>query len=86
MGELVKQAPRWRLIEATPIPDIYADGIGAVELLGSCVRVILYAEHGRDRIVVAKIIRQIATIDRDRLERMIAEQLARIKERGAGLH
>lgn len=51
------------LVEVMPISDIYADGIGQIENLGDCFRMIFYTyskplEGGaQERVVVAKIIR-----------------------------
>lgn len=60
-----------RLIEPYPILDVYADGIGGVEILGTCVRLTFFTWQAGDRLVVAKIIRQQATLDHIRLPGMI---------------
>ncbi|MBK5958081.1 hypothetical protein CCR97_08100 [Rhodoplanes elegans] len=50
------------MVEITPIPDVYADGIGAIEQIGPNERLTLYTEQTsldgrtRERVVVARIV------------------------------
>lgn len=65
MGMLYTPRP---LIEMMPITDIYADGIGEIENLGDCFRMIYFTysqpfDGGpMERIAVAKLVRPKKTI------------------------
>jgi hypothetical protein len=67
-------------IELVPISDIYADGVGAVEVLGGNVRVIYYTWEGppgeRNKVVVAKLVMPIGAVNERALAKMLSEQLA----------
>jgi hypothetical protein len=67
-------------VELVPIADIYADGVGAVELLGGNVRVIYYTWEGppgeRNRVIVAKLVMPINALTQRALGKMLSEQLA----------
>ena len=67
-------------VELIPISDIYADGIGAVEVLGGNVRVIYYTWEGppgeRNKVVVAKLVMPIKAANERALAKMLSEQLA----------
>ena len=67
-------------VELIPISDIYADGVGAVEVLGGNVRVIYYTWEGppgeRNKVVVAKLVMPINAVNERALARMLSEQLA----------
>jgi hypothetical protein len=67
-------------VELIPISDIYADGVGAVEVLGGNVRVIYYTWEGppgeRNKVVVAKLVMPIGAVNERALAKMLSEQLA----------
>jgi hypothetical protein len=67
-------------IELVPISDIYADGVGAVEVLGGNVRIIYYTWEGppgeRNKVVVAKLVMPIGAVNERALAKMLSEQLA----------
>lgn len=53
---------RLPLVEPIPVMDIFADGLGQIERLGSnCARLTLTCRDGNERRVVAKIIVELAT-------------------------
>jgi len=65
------------MIEPVSIPDIYADDLGTVELLGPNVRQYYFVWSEGQKVVVAKIVRPLVTIDAGQLIRMVqAETLA----------
>lgn len=70
------------LVEAMTIPDIYSDGIGAIENLGDCFRTIFFTfsrpfDGGAvERIVVARLVRPKKSILRGD-KGAVAEWLAR---------
>jgi hypothetical protein len=70
------------LVELMPITDIYADGIGEIENLGDCFRMIFFTysrplEGGAtERVVVAKVVRPKKSILRGD-SGAVAEWLAR---------
>ena len=59
------------------IPDIYADGIADVELLGPNIRIILFTWAAGQKIVVAKIVQPICSIKDRLLVDMIAAKQKR---------
>ena len=71
-------------VELVPIADIYADGVGAVELLGGNVRVIYYTWEGppgeRNKVVVAKLVMPINAVNQRALGKMLSDQLAAQRE------
>lgn len=50
------------LLEPCPISDIYADGIGRVENLGNCLRLVFFTWSEGERVVVAKLIRPVSSM------------------------
>jgi hypothetical protein len=69
------------IVEVMPVADVYADDLGAVELLGGGnVRLIWYAWCGpatdRSKVAVAKLILPIAAVTDERVLKLIAEQKA----------
>ena len=67
-------------VELITISDIYADGVGAVEVLGGNVRVIYYTWEGppgeRNKVIVAKLVMPIGAVNERALAKMLSEQLA----------
>jgi len=67
-------------VELIPISDIYADGVGAVEVLGGNVRLIYYTWEGppgeRNKVIVAKLVMPINAVNERALGKMLSEQLA----------
>jgi hypothetical protein len=72
-----------RLLDLGTVNDIYADGIGAVEILGDCVRVSFFAYRTaarraggwqREKVIVAKVVRPLSSAGQ--LEPMIQVQLS----------
>jgi hypothetical protein len=45
-----------QLIEISPIRDTFITNIGAIEVLNSCARFVLYVDHGDHREIVSKVI------------------------------
>lgn len=63
------------MVESTPIADIYADGIGSVEILGDNVRIIFYTQDNGEKIISCKLVRPIKSV-RGGLVKLIAEAMA----------
>lgn len=63
------------MIESTPVADIYADGIGAVEILGDNVRIIFYTQENGEKIISCKLVRPIKSV-RGELVKLLAEAMA----------
>ena len=51
------------LVEQALVPDIYASGIGKLEIIDKvCIRLTFYVVQDGERVVVAKIVRPIASV------------------------
>lgn len=66
-------------VEPVPISDIYADGIAYIENLGNCIRIAYFTwtrvEGHRQKVVVAKIVRPIASLlSNEEMANMIEEK------------
>jgi hypothetical protein len=48
---------RMEAVEMSPIPDIYADGIADVELLGDNIRLTFFTWRGGEKIIVCRLVR-----------------------------
>jgi hypothetical protein len=76
-------------VELTFVPDIYADNISHVENLGTCVRTVYFTwqQIGDrwERVVVAKIIRPIASIESGVILRLLSDQVPIIQQRSLTL-
>jgi hypothetical protein len=51
-----------RMIEVSPIKDTFITNIGAIEILNSCARFVLYVDRDGRREIVAKIIMPIENV------------------------
>lgn len=67
-------------IDNAGVPDIYADDIETVEVVGPNVRVIFFTWQGppgnRQKVVVAKIVRPIEQAGKGKLGRLVCERIA----------
>lgn len=74
------------VIEPTPIPDIYADDIAMVELVGPNVRLTYFTWQEGQRVVVCKLVRPRESIRGMVRDMMVAALRAEREQEGVGLH
>lgn len=73
------------VIEPTPIPDIYADDIAHVEIIGPNVRLTYFTWQAGERIVVCKLVRPISSV-KGTVRDMLGVAVASREKDRIGLH
>lgn len=66
------------MVEIAPIADIYADDIGAIELIGENVRIVFYTEQNGEKVVCCKLVRPVKSVQ-GRLLCMVETRMATAK-------
>lgn len=73
------------VIEPLPIPDVYADDIAMVELIGPNVRLTYFTWQDGQRVVVCKLVRPRESI-RGMVREMLGVALRAERDEQLGLH